>query len=515
MKFEEWKELMRQQWKELVQKRREGMTHSEIHNHESQLGVLSQYDPEYGQTYTITYNVTGNFDASNLPTEIKSTRTLKLNIPIPYGATGGVDANVAHTYKNGVLTIQDVQQDIEIAINVGDVLYENAKLGDYLYSDWTFGPTQKAGYLGRCVGLATENEGKSIWCSPKTTSNIKWSTELIDTGLDNSNSPIEDFNGKTNTELLLSLGADKYPAAAWASEQFQENGYLPAYGELWKYHKGISKYAGGDQVYLWSSTELNANSAKIIVPNRKYNDPSDWNGVKTDWSRPNTYIGYYAVAFCQLSGKPGNPKYNGHEYVEIGGLKWATMNVGATSETDAGLYFQWGDTQGYTAEQVGSGEGKKNFFWADYKYGNGTSSPGPTDMTKYNATDGLTTLEASDDAARVNWGGDWRMPTSDEFQELGQAVNTEYVTNYNGTNVNGLLCTDKTDSSKKLFFPAAGFASGGGIYQVGNENYVWSSSLNSNNMFSAWELYFYNGGVYFGTNTGNRYQGRSIRGVIS
>ena len=53
--------------------------------------------------------------------------------------------------------------------------------------------------------------------------------------------------------------------------------------------------------------------------------------------------------------------YNGHEYVEIGGLKWATMNVGATAVTDNGLYFQWGDTQGYTAEQVGNGEGQKNF----------------------------------------------------------------------------------------------------------------------------------------------------------
>ena len=161
-----------EEWKALVQKRREGMTHSEIHNHESQLGVSSQYDPEYGQTYTITYNVTGNFDASNLPTEIKSARTLKLNISASYGAAVSVDANVAHTYENGVLTIQDVQQNIEIAIIVGDVLYENAKLGDYLYSDWTFGPTEKAGYLGRCVGLATENEGKSVWCSQKSSSLI-------------------------------------------------------------------------------------------------------------------------------------------------------------------------------------------------------------------------------------------------------------------------------------------------------------------------------------------------------
>jgi len=84
---------------------------------------------------------------------------------------------------------------------------------------------------------------------------------------------------------------------------------------------------------------------------------------------------------------------NSHAYVEIGGHKWATMNVGANSVTDYGLYFQWGDTQGYTASQVGNGTGQKYFGWEDYKYGNGTSSPSATDMTKYNDTDSKTVLE--------------------------------------------------------------------------------------------------------------------------
>ena len=55
--------------------------------------------------------------------------------------------------------------------------------------------------------------------------------------------------------------------------------------------------------------------------------------------------------------KPWVDPYAGHDYVEIGGLKWATMNVGATGVTDYGLYFQWGDTQGYTASQCGSVQG--------------------------------------------------------------------------------------------------------------------------------------------------------------
>ena len=179
--------------------------------------------------------------------------------------------------------------------------------------------------------------------------------------------------------------------------------------------------------------------------------------------------------------------YNGHEYVEIGGLKWATMNIGASKPSDYGLYFQWGDTQGYTAEQVGSGEGQKYFGWADYKHGNGTSSPGETGMTKYNSTDGLTKLEAVDDAAVANWGGSWRMPTTDDFQTLGAVVNTAWT---QVNNVYGMLCTDKTDSSKTLFFPAAGYCYNGSVKYVGDYGYYWSSSLSTNSRRLAYFLFF-------------------------
>lgn len=179
--------------------------------------------------------------------------------------------------------------------------------------------------------------------------------------------------------------------------------------------------------------------------------------------------------------------YKGHKYVEIGGLKWATMNIGASKPSDYGLYFAWGDTQGYTAEQVGSGEGKKYFGWADYKYGNGTSSPGATGMTKYNATDGLKTLDAVDDAAVANWGGSWRMPTTAEFKALGAAVNTAWT---QVNTVYGMLCTDKTDSSKTLFFPAAGLCGNGSVEGVGSHGYCWSSSLNTNSRHVAYLLDF-------------------------
>jgi uncharacterized protein (TIGR02145 family) len=202
--------------------------------------------------------------------------------------------------------------------------------------------------------------------------------------------------------------------------------------------------------------------------------------------------------------------YNGHEYVEIGGLKWATMNIGASQPSDYGLYFAWGDTQGYTAEQVGSGEGQKYFGWADYKHGNGTSSPGATGMTKYNETDGKTVLEASDDAAVANWGGSWRMPTTAEFQALGAAVNTAWT---QVNNVYGILCTDKTDSSKTLFFPAAGFCDNGSVKDVGNNGYYWSSSLNASNRQSAYDLGFYSYNAYW-VISDHRCYGFAVRPVV-
>jgi len=200
-------------------------------------------------------------------------------------------------------------------------------------------------------------------------------------------------------------------------------------------------------------------------------------------------------------------------YVEIGGVKWATMNIGANSETDYGLYFQWGDTTGYTASQVGSSSTayKKPFDIYDCVLHNGSANDNATDFTKYNGNDGLTELEPMNDAAVANWGGNWRMPTADEFYALGEAVNASWVTNYNSSGVNGLLCVDKTDSSKTLFFPAAGSCFNGSAYTSGTDGSCYSSTKYNYN--SAYCLYFMSGFIDFG-NTSSRCGGCTIRPVL-
>ena len=173
-----------------------------------------------------------------------------------------------------------------------------------------------------------------------------------------------------------------------------------------------------------------------------------------------------------------------YNYVDLGlpsGTKWSTMNIGAEKETDYGLYFAWGETQGYS----GITDDKK-FNAYDYKYG--TS---PSNLTKYNSTDGLTTLEPSDDAATVNWGGKWKMPTPSQINELLNTENCtiERVTNYNGTGVNGRLFTSVRNGNK-LFIPAAGCCFEGELHGVGKSGDVWSCALSSASEDYAQHLFF-------------------------
>ena len=199
---------------------------------------------------------------------------------------------------------------------------------------------------------------------------------------------------------------------------------------------------------------------------------------------------------------------NGFEYVDLelpSGTLWATMNVGASKPSESGLYFQWGDTNGYTADQVGTGEGQKKFAmdWSDYKWG-----VYPNFM-KYTTTG--ATLDLEDDAAHVNMGGSWHMPTPEQIKELINTANTKSSwTTQDG--VNGRLFTSKKDPSKSIFFPAAGFAWDGSVQYTGDYGYVWSSMLSTVNVSGGQTLYFNSGNV----SLYNYYRccGFSVRGVI-
>ena len=174
------------------------------------------------------------------------------------------------------------------------------------------------------------------------------------------------------------------------------------------------------------------------------------------------------------------------------GLKWAAGNIGATNPEDYGLYFAWGETTGYTGEQVTSGVRK--FDLSAYKSGSAASIS--TDLT----------LEQ--DAAHVNLGGDWRMPTKAECQELLDNCNVVWTEDYNGTGVKGRIFTSRVNGNS-MFFPAAGYCYRSSARNVGSVGNYWSASWDSSS--TAWKLSFNSESQNLYST--NRYYGYSVRGV--
>lgn len=195
------------------------------------------------------------------------------------------------------------------------------------------------------------------------------------------------------------------------------------------------------------------------------------------------------------------------EWVDLGlSVKWAKCNVGAKNETDYGSYFQWGDIMNKT---------NSNCDWTNYKHCNGSG----TTLTKYNnkssygTVDDKTTLDTEDDAAAQIMGGAWRMPTETEIQELITDTKNVWVTNYNGSGVNGYKFTHKTDTSKYIFIPASGSRSGSSFGNRGDYGSIWSSSLDTSDSQIAQQLFFNSGLI--DASTGTRFYGRTVRGVCT
>ena len=119
--------------------------------------------------------------------------------------------------------------------------------------------------------------------------------------------------------------------------------------------------------------------------------------------------------------------FSPYKMIDLGltsGTLWADRNIGATDIYDGGKLFQWGDPTPYDIPEHTSGkinEGQKMFKRSDYKW----SENGTNTMTKYNNTDGKTTLDPEDDAAYVNMGYKWKMPTKEQVTELFKETTQE------------------------------------------------------------------------------------------
>ena len=260
--------------------------------------------------------------------------------------------------------------------------------------------------------------------------------------------------------------------------------FLPAAG--YRYDSEFSD--AGSLGYYWLSSLSGTDFAWYLFFNSA--DYDVYNGYRDD--------GLSVRPVCQCvhnnSSVPSDPKQletnngtvstitstlNDHQYVDLGlpsGTLWATCNVGASNPREYGSYFAWGETvpnSSYTDD--------------NYMY---FSDP--------------NVLPASADAATVNWGKGWRMPTEEDFQELIDNCTWTWMSNgYKVTSPNG----------NGIFLPAAGNRYAGDLRDVGSIGYYWSSSLYSGDSYHAWFLYFNpdNYSIY----DNYRYGGLSIRAVCN
>lgn len=250
---------------------------------------------------------------------------------------------------------------------------------------------------------------------------------------------------------------------------------------------------------------------------------------------------------------------NGHAYVDLGlSVRWATCNVGAKTPEEYGDRFAWAETSvksnydwtslkychsdinlslskyiaepmkkvalqdGYRLRSLDSPEIPLSTSTSVFPFSLVATGAPITDSLLYfedivayavaaNAfqADGKTVLEASDDAASVNWGGSWHMPTRDEWLELFEKCTWNW-TAVNG--VSGHVVTSKTNGNS-IFLPATGLHYGQELQYDGTQGYYWCSSLEPENPWQACSVFSNRSAANMGSC--NRNIGLSVRPVCA
>ncbi len=206
-----------------------------------------------------------------------------------------------------------------------------------------------------------------------------------------------------------------------------------------------------------------------------------------------------------------------HAAIQLGlSVKWATMNVGATSETDYGKYFWWGDVIGY--------EGSTSYnFSSTSATGHATHDVPAFDLMARGYIESRDTkgapvyftdcsLTSSKDAATQNWGKDWRMPTREDFAELKANCDVVWTTK---SSVNGCVVTSKKNG-KSIFLPAAAYRNNNGTKTGSQTNgYYLTSSLSKKGSKNTYCVNFKNTNEFIDTEDRLRYEGMPVRPVMA
>ena len=180
-------------------------------------------------------------------------------------------------------------------------------------------------------------------------------------------------------------------------------------------------------------------------------------------------------------------RIDGHEYVDFITVRFATMNIGATSPWDVGNYYAWGET-----------DVKTSYSWATYKWCNETENS----LTKYctdssfGTVDNKTVLDQEDDVAAINWGGGWHTPTIGDFMQLTRNSFWVWTSNYNNTNLSGFIVFKAKRYSDRgrivygdnnglgyslydahIFLPVTGYRENNQLNDADTDGYYWTKDL--------------------------------------
>ena len=316
-------------------------------------------------------------------------------------------------------------------------------------------------------------------------------------------------NGATWTQLGKATGENGQDGKDGADGEDGKDGQNGADGKNGQDGDSMFQSVTQDENYVYF-TLADGTVIKIAKGNRNYQSNDDFiltitydpNGGEGVMQKDTFYYGYpITIKLCAYS-KEGyfckywntNPNGSGAKYlqgseltidrnitlyaqwienaweaVDLGlSVKWASMNIGAESPEDYGFYFAWGEIE-------------PKCIFSDYTY-KWCLSDVTKNLTKYNyrsiygTTDGKTVLETADDAAYVNWGENWRIPTRSEAMELATNC-TLVLTSRNG--VEGYEVTSKKNSNS-IFLPLAGRYNNDLHEFEGIDGYFWLNSINLN-----------------------------------
>lgn len=194
------------------------------------------------------------------------------------------------------------------------------------------------------------------------------------------------------------------------------------------------------------------------------------------------------------------------------GPYWATMNIGATTQTGSGYCFWWGDTVGYYYN--GGWKKSDGSSASSYLFGSSSIPTWGKDAAALQAA-GMGTaagnLSPAYDAASVHWGGNWRMPTSAERDLLNSNCTFTWkaVNGVNGAEFRG----KDAFANASIFIPAAGYAGTGGVQQPGVIAYYYTGTAYSGDNTKAGAYMFNSGSTGLSLMNNHRYNGYTIRAV--